>query len=319
VQWISLPEEGGAPTAPAEPPAPSAASAVVADDPAVAAARAIDAAEAVAAIVEMRHRTRLLTQSYVLSNLGALVAARAPGAPPDETARALVDRLVDEGSVRVDREPQEVDMGNGVKHRVRLVHLVDDSALVRHAEEEWAHRAGESAAQTAATGTPTTDQPPSRGRSNGRSRGRRGGRGGGGEPAAEEATAPSEPPAVEEAPSPAQSEPTRSTRSRGRRARGGPTGEVAETAAANAVGEAPADAGIERVYDALVEAVRGGIAPGKDTAGAAGVKSRLTAALGSFNERDLGFSKFKDFLEAAQRAGRVRVETAGAATRVGLP
>ena len=47
--------------------------------------------------------------------------------------------------------------------------------------------------------------------------------------------------------------------------------------------------------------------------------SSAGAGLGSFNERDYGFSKFKDFLEAAQRAGKVRVETAGAATRVGLP
>jgi len=93
----------------------------------------------------------------------------------------------------------------------------------------------------------------------------------------------------------------------------------AEAAAGSGAAEAPADVGIERVYEALVEAVRGGIAPGKDTAGAAGVKSRLTAALGTFNERDFGYSKFKDFLEAAERAGRVRVETAGAATRVGLP
>ena len=65
--------------------------------------------------------------------------------------------------------------------------------------------------------------------------------------------------------------------------------------------------------------MRESIPPGRDTAGAAGVKSRLTAALPSFDEKELGFSKFKDFLLAAEKAGKVRVETAGAATRVGLP
>src|SRR5207253_11080437 len=116
--------------------------------------------------------------------------------------------------------------------------------------------------------------------------------------------------------SPPEDSPEAQASARGGRRRGG-RGQAAEASPAS---EANGNGGaLERVYEALVEAVRGGIAPGKDTAGAAGVKSRLTAALGSFSERDLGFSKFKDFLEAAQRAGKVRVETAGAATRVGLP
>jgi hypothetical protein len=73
------------------------------------------------------------------------------------------------------------------------------------------------------------------------------------------------------------------------------------------------------VFGALVEAVRESIAPGKDTAGAAGVKSRLTRALPTFNEKEYGFSKFKDFLLEAEKAGKVRVESAGGSTRVGLP
>lgn len=310
VQWIALPGlENVAPAAPtpvpaaAPPPPPSVA--------------AIDTAEAVRAVVEMRHRTRLLTQGYVSSNLGALVAARAPGAAQDEAVRDLIDRLVDEGALRVDREPQEVDV-NGSKHRLRLVHLVDDHALVRQAEEAHIRESG---ADLSAAPVPEGEQPAARG--DGRRRGRRG---------SGSATAPDTSPT-------AAAEPARATesaaggsasmssrrRSRGGRSPASPDAALAhEPSAVEAAPNVPdnagaADAGIERVYELLVEAVRGGIAPGRDTAGAAGVKSRLTAALGSFNERDFGFSKFKDFLQAAQRAGKVRVETAGAATRVGLP
>jgi hypothetical protein len=53
--------------------------------------------------------------------------------------------------------------------------------------------------------------------------------------------------------------------------------------------------------------------------GAAGVKTRLTKRFGGFDERAYGFSKFKDFLLAAERAGFIRVEVSGPATRVGLP
>ncbi|TAK20183.1 MAG: NYN domain-containing protein [Chloroflexota bacterium] len=73
------------------------------------------------------------------------------------------------------------------------------------------------------------------------------------------------------------------------------------------------------VLDALVVAVGESIVPDRGTAGAAGVKSRLTRAISDFDEGNYGFSKFKDFLLAAEKAGRIRVEIAGAATRVGLP
>ena len=105
--------------------------------------------KAVALIVELRHRSRLLTQSLVLSNLGALVTARSPSTAADDGARALVERLVDQGALRVDREPQEVDV-NGAKHRVRLVHVVDDSAAVRRAEETW-HRQNPASEASAAS------------------------------------------------------------------------------------------------------------------------------------------------------------------------
>jgi hypothetical protein len=120
----------------------------------------------------------------------------------------------------------------------------------------------------------------------------------------EDAAAESAPP--ETAAAPPEPEPTPAPSSAGGtgRRRGG----RAESSAA-----IPPD-----VLDALVAAVRESIPPDRDTAGAAGVKSRLTRALGSFDEGELGFSKFKDFLQAAEKSGRVRVESAGAATRVGL-
>jgi hypothetical protein len=355
VQWISLPEvEGitgsapaaaptplpGAPEVPALPPAePTVAPSTEASESSSGAvvAAAVDLDEAVALIVELRHRSRLLTQSLVLSNLGALVTARSPETPADEGARALVDRLVDLGVLRVDREPQEVDL-NGAKHRVRLTHLVDDSAVVQRAEESWRRQNPASDAPAAAE---TSDEAASRGRSRRGSRGgSRRGRGGAAAEASSEAAetaagsegpAPAAEASSEAAPSAAEGTSAEGRRgSRRGRGRGGERGAAASQAettgpagdadasAANAA-DAGAPGGVEQVYPFLVEAVRAGIAPGKDTAGAAGVKSRLTAVVPEFNERTYGFSKFKDFLLAAEKAGLVRVETAGAATRVGLP
>lgn len=283
VQWISLPgvevEDEPAPAAPT-PSGPTAA------QPAAAAPLAepvLSDHEAVQAIVEMRHHTRLLTPNYVAGTLANLVNTRAAGRGPEEAQRVL-EHLADQGILRVDREPQEVDV-NGAKHRIRLVHLEEGHAAVQRAEQAYAERN-----EQTADPTPT--------------------------PPAPEASA--------EAPAP-------SSNGRGRRSRRGRGGSRAaseapsDTAEASAGDAPPADAApsaenpLEAVFGVLVEAVRESIAPGKDTAGAAGVKSRLTRALPTFSEKELGFSKFKDFLLAAERAGRVRVESAGAATRVGLP
>ena len=59
--------------------------------------------------------------------------------------------------------------------------------------------------------------------------------------------------------------------------------------------------------------------PARPMAGAASIKNRLGRRLSGFSERDYGFSKFKDFLRAAEGAGYVKMESAGAATRVGMP
>jgi len=42
-------------------------------------------------------------------------------------------------------------------------------------------------------------------------------------------------------------------------------------------------------------------------------------ALGAFNERHLGFPRFKDFLMSAQKAGIIRIETRGYVTWVAPP
>jgi hypothetical protein len=275
VQWISLPgiepEAGGPPPSPpAQAPAP----------PTGERAPAIEPAEALQAIVEMQHHTKLLTPTYVTSTLSSLINARSPG-HGSEDAQRLVEALTRSGAIRVDAEPQDVEV-DGARHRVRLVHLVEDNPDVQRAEQAWQQHNGAS---------PTRDGPAS---------------------------------VTDAAAEPAAN--GRSSSRRSRRGRGGPKKAVEADAAEPAAAEpeppvaAPStDSSLDQVFATLVDAVRESIPPGRDTAGAAGVKSRLSAALPSFDEKQLGFSKFKDFLLAAEKAGKVRVETSGAATRVGLP
>ncbi|HEY3082892.1 MAG TPA: NYN domain-containing protein [Chloroflexota bacterium] len=299
VQWISPPEAGvRAPAVPAAAPPevvrpPAAQTAPAQPAAAEPAPPLLDPAEAVAALVELRHRAPALTQGVVNGALAALAASRGAGDRADEEAHRALDQLVADGAVRIDREPQEVEL-NGARHRVRLCHLVDENPLVRRAEAALHQAApGETAAAPEAAG----EAP--RGR---RSRRGRGGRGASAaaQPAGEGAPAGAESAAPPPEPAPAAQPEAPAPRRRGGRTEASP-------------GIPP------EVLDALVAAVRESIPPDRDTAGAAGVKSRLTRALGTFDEGELGFSKFKDFLQAAEKSGRVRVESAGAATRVGLP
>jgi hypothetical protein len=96
-----------------------------------------------------------------------------------------------------------------------------------------------------------------------------------------------------------------------------PEASVAAPVAVDGVAEAPTPLVV--AFRALREVVEGATGPEKQFAGAASVKTRLTRLLGEFDERTLGFSKFKDFLLAAEREGYVRVESSGPATRVRLP
>jgi hypothetical protein len=101
------------------------------------------------------------------------------------------------------------------------------------------------------------------------------------------------------------------------------TAAVTSTEAPATVAAAPVSAGaptpLQEAFAALREVVRGATGPDKPFAGAASVKTRLARHLGSFDERTLGFGKFKDFLVAAEQGGFVRVESSGPATRVRLP
>jgi hypothetical protein len=72
-------------------------------------------------------------------------------------------------------------------------------------------------------------------------------------------------------------------------------------------------------YDILREVVREATGPNRPSTGPAAVKNRLVRRLGAFDERSFGFSKFKDYLLAAEKAGAVKVEVSGTTARVSLP
>lgn len=72
-------------------------------------------------------------------------------------------------------------------------------------------------------------------------------------------------------------------------------------------------------YDILRQVVREATGPSRPSTGPAAVKNRLVRRLGAFDERAFGFSKFKDYLLAAEKAGAVKVEVSGTTARVSLP
>jgi hypothetical protein len=72
-------------------------------------------------------------------------------------------------------------------------------------------------------------------------------------------------------------------------------------------------------YEILREVVRDATGPSRPSTGPAAIKNRLVRRLGSFDERSFGFSKFKDYLQSAERAGAIHLEVVGATARVSLP
>lgn len=72
-------------------------------------------------------------------------------------------------------------------------------------------------------------------------------------------------------------------------------------------------------YDILRDVVREATGPNRPSTGPAAVKNRLVRRLGAFDEHAFGFSKFKDYLLAAEKAGAVKVEVVGTTARVSLP
>ncbi len=71
-------------------------------------------------------------------------------------------------------------------------------------------------------------------------------------------------------------------------------------------------------FAVLRDVVRDATDANRPTTGPAAVKNRLVRRLGSFDERAFGFSKFKDYLVSAERAGAIRLEVNGNTTRVAL-
>ncbi|HUX88856.1 MAG TPA: NYN domain-containing protein [Chloroflexota bacterium] len=100
-----------------------------------------------------------------------------------------------------------------------------------------------------------------------------------------------------------------------------PVADVAATAGGPSEAGEPAEPGGQMLsladsFDILREVVRDATDANRPTTGPAAVKNRLVRRLGSFDEHTFGFSKFKDYLLAAERAGAVRLEISGNTTRV---
>jgi hypothetical protein len=141
VHWVSLPNVDAEPTAAVEAPtlAPAvesvstAAAAVSVPDEAEQAAQARERRLAVVRYVDgLRERSRWLTYTYVLTNVIGFIGRIVPPAQAEHEARSILNYLVAEGALRIDKVPQEVDVG-GIKHRVRMCHFVDDHTIVREA------------------------------------------------------------------------------------------------------------------------------------------------------------------------------------------
>ncbi len=143
VHWVSLPAATAEPEAAAaeEAPAPAAAPAPV-PVPEVATPEDAELAEqarrrrlAVVRFIDgLRQRSRWLTYTYVLTNVIGFIGRLVPAGEAEAEARSILNYLVAEGALRIDKVPQEVDVG-GIKHRVRMCHFVEDHDIVREARE----------------------------------------------------------------------------------------------------------------------------------------------------------------------------------------
>ena len=110
-------------------------------------------------------------------------------------------------------------------------------------------------------------------------------------------------------------------------ASGGPTAEAergnAESSEATAVPSAQPTAeravpSLDHVFDTLVSVLQKEISPKRPQVSAARLRSKLGQALGTFHERDYKFGRFKDFLTAGAKAGRIHVQTVGNVVWVSL-
>jgi len=343
VQWVAS-ATPAAPTreAPAEvaavipPPSPAAAPPEPVPTPeATAEGDGVDE-EVVRFILDLRDRSRWLTYTYLLTNLLNHLGKGATDAAADAAARTTLNRLVQSGVLIVDREPREIDV-NGTHHRVRLCHIVDEHPLVQRVREqmtaekaaameqpELATPAEEAAlaepaeataaaeAPVAAAETPVGEAPERPAEEVRPEEERRPEEDTAAPPAA---VAPPEGVGEAEAPAtgaeaPAAPEPSAEAEPEPEAAAGASTENGVAPGAPLTLGES---------YEVLREVVREATGPSRPSTGPAAIKNRLVRRLGSFDEHSFGFSKFKDYLLSAERAGAVKVEVAGNTTRVSLP
>jgi hypothetical protein len=354
VQWVAAPSRPAAVPAPAASVVPPVAEIAIEAPPAMAPAPIAEESAPAAStdeeidpsvvrfIVELRDRSRWLTYTYLLTNLLNHLGKGSSDAAADAAARATLNRLVQAGVLVVDREPREIDV-SGTHHRVRLCHVVDEHPLVARIVAELAAEAAPvlppvsvppevpgATAPTYPEGLPFDEQPavaeapaseapshdveavevePS----------------GPAEAPTSEAGAPPVTP-VEPAPATVAEAPVDLAAHATATAEATEaTAEESATPAAKSVSEnghdavATAPLSLTESYAILRDVVREATGPNRPSTGPAAVKNRLVRRLGAFDERSYGFSKFKDYLLAAERAGAVRVEVAGNTSRVSLP
>ncbi|MBI2952719.1 MAG: NYN domain-containing protein [Chloroflexi bacterium] len=356
VHWVSLPEkidetsEALAPAVVEQPVAAEAPDIIsIADD---------HYAGIVKFLIDLRGRSRWLTYTYVLTNLISFLNRLLPQADAESAARATLNRLVQEGILRIDREPQEVEVG-GIKHRVRMCHIEEKHPLV--AEMLTAIRSETQQVEAELATMQTTElaeeSPEPEPAALIASEGEDGLAGV--EPLADEANVGPEdvsecpPEAVEQvgaqptatgdvepaatseedetsqAPAPQEPPVASSKGDRQPETEQVRNGDAQTTAAAEAKvdhGSALIGIGVplrlDEAFAAVDRVIRKSTAAGR--AGKMGVrltglKAKLTGELGHFDEQIYGFSKFKDFLVAAERAGWIKLEASGPAVWVKLP
>ncbi|MCL5960261.1 MAG: NYN domain-containing protein [Chloroflexi bacterium] len=350
VHWVSLP-------APAEPDEGTAAPSVEQKDNEPRTSAGADAAvtdeqqvDLVRFLLDLKNRSRWLTYTYVLTNLITHLSKVKPGVSAEGAARSVLNQLVQDGLLRVDKEPQEVEVG-GIKHRVRMCHIEATHPMVAQliageptqaATEEQAvtsaDRTTELGGQAAVEGDDESKEvdkaaydiqvafaSPSAI----------------GEP--EEQAIISEPSAngaqnqvadQEKAPVEPSEQPRRGSESwpdasgiaddvhrailESQR-----SAEVESTHREEESYQKPVDlpatvvgvsaSSLEEAMEALGKIVRDSTGPSKPRVGIAGLKAKLNGALGHFDEQEFGFSRFKDFLMAAEKAGHMQVEKSGSA------
>ena len=295
-------------------------------------------------IYELSQRSRWLTYTYVLTNLISYLGRNLSPQAADTAARSVLGYLVQENVLRVDREPREVEVG-GVKHRVRMCHLEDDHPWVKQVTAAQVEKAAEVSEQAESAETASANEPA--GEEHGSTDGSEGARSP--EPGATLSTAqaaetPAAAPAEAEAQEPftsgaAETEPStvsgEEAGSNGhdegsglgvplqvgepqpQATEGGEDLYLASEGGTESaiVAEPPA---LEQTFAALGEILRASVSADKPRVRAAGLRAKLSKALGHFNERDYGFQRFKDFLMAAEREGWVQAYMRGGNTWVAL-